>query len=132
MTLPPLQELAFLPLEEAEASIQLALAGKFYLDFELQENLWHLRLKDLEGTVLWASTAPDRRLLLFEAYGEILRDAGAEIKHPLWRRTREVQIPIQYGKVAYQGDIQTPDYEDLSPEEVMRIYGLASNEGKSK
>lgn len=84
---------------------------------------------DPTGTVCYRGVSPDRRIALFDAYGFLLKEAGAKPHHPAWQRRAEVQIPIRYGRMSYQGDIQLPDPQDLDPQEILRVYGIQPRKG---
>lgn len=124
MEYPSLEELAFMPADEAETAIRAALPPQVRLNLELQDNQWVATLTGLAEEVYWTGYSPDRRVLVFDAYDQILQAVGVQPKSVIWQRKGEVQIPVQIGNLAYQGNVQVPDPEDLKPEELLKIYGL--------
>lgn len=124
MPLPALHELAFLPTEEAEDIIAGALPQDVALHIFRGRDQWYATLRNPAGDTYWEGASPDRRILLFDAYGHVLQEAGVKPKHPAWRRRGEVQVPLQYGAKSHQSGLHIPDPEDLSPAEILSIYGI--------
>jgi hypothetical protein len=124
MSLPALHELAFLPTEEAEEIIAGALPKDVLLQIFRAKAQWCATLCNPAGDIYWEGASPDRRILLFDAYGYVLQEAGVKPKHPAWRRRGEIQVPEQYGAKAHQNGLHIPDPEDLSPAEILSIYGI--------
>ena len=124
MSLPSLETLYALPLAEAEMAIRAALPTSLKLVIQQGEGRLEATVLSAEGDELWFGASTDRRVLLFNAYGHILRAAGARPRHPAWQRKGEVQIPTQYGMKSHQGSVSIPDPEDLDPEEILSIYGI--------
>lgn len=127
--IPTLEEIAFLPEAEAEAAILATIPPAYRLDIELREREIYAALVDEADNVLWDGTSSDRRVLLFDVYGYVLRTLGGPKVHPRWARSGEVNIPARFGVRAYQGDVRVPDPEDLEPEEIQRIYGILPKDG---
>lgn len=120
----PVEEIALLPLDEAEAVIQAQLPEGFDLTFEILPGEWAARLCGPDQRVVWQDTHPDRRILLFDFYGWFLRHTGIRPKHPAWNRSGEVQIAARHGVKAHQTHTQIPDPEDLNPSEILSVYGI--------
>ena len=123
MTL-PLEEIAVLPLDEAEDAIQAQLPRGFDLVFELVTNQWSATLYASDRQVLWQDTHPDKRILLFDFYGWFLRHTGARPRHPAWHRSGEVVVAPRHGAKAHQAHLSLPDPEDLEPSEILSVYGI--------
>lgn len=132
MALPSLDDLVFLPTDEAEAAIRASLPSGLSLHFSLEDQQWQIAVVDGSGEAIWRGSNTDRRVLLFDAYGYILQAAGLKSRHPVWQRRGEVQIPARYGVKSYQGDITIPDPDDLKPDELLEIYGIHTKKDKSR
>lgn len=132
MVLPSLQDLVLLQTPELEAAIKAALLPALTFTIYPVEDRLILDLKDQSGTVVWQGYSNDRRTLLFDMYGEVLKEAGYRPQHPLWQRRGEVQIPARYGQKAYQGAVHIPDPEDLNPDELLKIYGIHTKKDSSQ
>lgn len=129
MKIPTLEEIAFLPNGEAEAAILATIPPAYRLDIELREREIHATLVDEADNAIWEGSSSDRRVLLFDLYGYILRTLGGLQVHPRWVRTGEINIPTRFGVRAYQGSVRVPDPEDLEPDEIQRIYGILPKDG---
>lgn len=119
-----LDDLVFLPTDEAEVVVQTHLPPGTRLVFEDIGPAWEATVLDSEGVARWTGVSPDRRILLFDAVGFLIRESGLKPRHPAWQRRREVEIPNGYGAKAHQATTVIPDPEDLDPSEILRIYGI--------
>ena len=131
MSLPKLDDLLFQPTEEVETAIKASIPVDLSLTLRFATQ-WEAKITNADGDVLWSGYNPDRRTLLFDVYGYFLEVSGAKPRHPVWERRGEVQIPVKYGKLAYQGNIQIPDPEDLDSDEIRKVYGLPLKKDTSK
>jgi hypothetical protein len=120
----PLDEIVLLPPEEAELAIQAQVPMGFTLALDSTPGYWEARFTAKDGRVLWSAAHLDKRILLFDFYGWMLRHAGAKPQHPAWVRRGEVQIASAHGAKAHQAHVKVPDPEDLEPDEILRVYGI--------
>lgn len=120
----PLEELALLPVDDAEDAIQAQMPEGFDLTIELTPPQWSAALYSPDRQVLWQDTHPDKRILLFDFYGWFLRHTGARPRHPAWHRSGEVVVAPRHGAKAHQAHISLPDPEDLEPSEILSVYGI--------
>lgn len=119
-----LDDLVFLPTDEAEVIVLANLPTGRTLRFEDIGLAWQATVFDSEGEVRWTGVTPDKRILLFDAVGFLIRESGLKPQHPAWQRRREVEIPAPYGNKAHQATTAVPDPEDLNPSELLSIYGI--------
>jgi hypothetical protein len=120
-----LHEIAFLPLEDAETAILATLPEGYDLTFAMDAGQWVARFHDNSGTVLWSGYGPDRRILLFDAYGWFLQQRGDKPRHPAWApRSGEIVVAPRHGAKAHQSHTPIPDPEDLDPSEILAVYGI--------
>lgn len=119
-----LEEIALLPLDEAEAAIEAQIPPGFDLVFELFPTEWRATLYGPDRQPLWVDSHSDKRILLFDFYGWFLRHTGAKPAHPAWSRRGEVQVAAEYGAKAHQARVDISDPEDLDPSEILSLYGI--------
>lgn len=129
--LPPIEDLYLASLEEIQTAIRLSLKSGWQLVIEpLPIGVWSAILYDETDVNRWEDEQVDQRILLFNLYGWLRREAGVQPSHPVWCRRGEVQIPSHFGRKAHQGTVIIPDPGDIDPDEVALVYGLPTSEQK--
>jgi hypothetical protein len=122
------EELSRLPTDEAETVILANLPSDLRLVLKVEDFQWVASLIDENDVCVWWGESPDKRILLYDVYGQVMIRSGVKSRHPAWvRKSDQVRIPAKFGQLAHQTNIQIDEPEDLDPGEIGKLYGLKPN-----
>ena len=120
-----LEEIAKLPLAELEVAVLANIPSSYRVALGAEDLFWVAQILNEDGVELWWGENPDKRILLYSIYIQLMQLTGVKPTHPVWvRRSDQVTIPKGAGNLAHQTDLHIEEPDDLDPNEILNLYGL--------